>query len=292
MAEFFKLSIVNENTLGLLNDVMVLKKRMAKDIRRLFRVEFIYIFFGILRSLLRRGKHIGDLGYVTAASPSDMRKAFAALEARASSIAKRFGACFKLHALKKARPRMNLFPADGAFSQATTGSDYVSFNESTVDTLKQCLFDTTKKDEFLDIIFAIISHAQHVDKTLARMKVCTAKHFFLKEIYNEDDPGDVREAASMQEGRRLRQEIVFLREELASANEKGSTLIKTLTSSMNKEIRLLQEIVILRKELAAENMDPGRDDKPGENDNHQTTWLKEKLKEKDEDLTAKDEEIS
>ena len=167
----FELSIANERTRVLLGKALIhKKKRTGKDIQHEFNVEFVLLFFGILESLVRRGKHLDELGYVTPASPSNMRNAQTTLEEHVTWIATRCGECFKLDALKEARPRVNLFPKDNAFPVATIGCKPINLDTATVDTLQQSLFDTMR-DEFHDIYVGI--------------KFNTVKEYFLEKILDK-----------------------------------------------------------------------------------------------------------
>jgi hypothetical protein len=216
MKDIFSFSLVNTRTLLLFDNVMVHKKtHIRKDIRHEFNAEFVFLFFGILESLVRRGKYRDEFGYVTTASLSNMRNARTTLEKHVTWIATKFGACFKLDALKDARPRVNLFPKGNGFPVATIGCKTINFDTATVDTLKHSLFDTTIRDEFVDIIFTIISHS-HKDPcdTYVGIKFNTVKEFFLDKILEKAVADRVLEKTSATPRERC------LKESFAKATEK------------------------------------------------------------------------
>lgn len=223
MTEIFNLSVLNDRVLVLLDNAMILnKKNIRRDIQHEFLVEFVLIFFSIVESALRRGKHVGELGYATSARPSDMQTARAILEKHVSSIATMCGPCFILHAVKKPRPRSNLFPANGACPQATIVREHVDYDKATVTTLKHCLLETKEKDEFLDIIFAIISHShKQPTETFAGMKLETTKTFFLETVLNKTDADDVLKTISKtSQEQRLCEEVASLKKALAKSKRK------------------------------------------------------------------------
>lgn len=221
MTNVFNLSVLNDRVLVLLDNAMVFKKKnMDKDIQHEFCVEFVLSFFGIVESALRRGKHLGELGYVTTATPSDMKNARAILAKHVSSIAARCGPCFKPNALKKPRPRNNFFPAKDASPQAQIGCEHVDYDEATADTLKECLFDTKERDVFLDIIFAIVSHAHKKPAdTFAGMKLDTTKTFFIETVLDKTEVDDMlKDISKTPQEQLLYEEVGSLKKALAAAN--------------------------------------------------------------------------
>ncbi|CAB1099478.1 unnamed protein product [Ectocarpus sp. CCAP 1310/34] len=197
MVEVFNLSIVTDRVCILLDDVIIHRKHVSKDIQHELCVEFVLLFFGIVESILRRGHHhgnnnhdfaFGELEYATSATPSDMTNARDILEKHASAIAAMCGPCFKLKALKKSRPRLNLFPAHGAPPQTTTlGTDPVDFAGCGFDVLTSSLLSNSKEtDTFLDIIFAIVSlsHKTPAD-TLETIKLNSTKTFLLENVLDK-----------------------------------------------------------------------------------------------------------
>lgn len=206
MVEVFNLSIVTDRVCTLLDDVIIhRKKHVSKDIQHELCVEFVLLFFGIVESILRRGHHhgnnnhdfaFGKLAYATSATPSDMTIARDILEKHASAIAAMCGPCFKLKALKKSRPRLNLFPAHGAPPQTTTlGTVPVDFASCGVDELTSSLLSNSKEtDTFLDIIFAIVSLSHNTPAdTLETIKLNSTTTFFLENVLDKADADCVME---------------------------------------------------------------------------------------------------
>lgn len=159
MVEVFNLSGVTDRVCALLDDVIIHRKKHAiKDVQHELCVELVLLLFSIVESIIRRGHHhhhdfaFGEAGsFETSASPSDMTNARDILEKHASAIAAMCGPCFKLKALKKSRPGLNLFPAHGAPPQTTTlGTDPVDFAGCGVDALTSSLLSNSKEtDTFL-----------------------------------------------------------------------------------------------------------------------------------------------
>ncbi|CAM9947501.1 unnamed protein product, partial [Ectocarpus fasciculatus] len=236
MSDVFNLSILNDRALALLNKVMILKKKnVRRDIQHEFRVEFVLIFFGMLESALRRGEALDDLGYVIHAIPSDMKKARETLEKHVSLIATRCGPCFNLEAVKEARPRTNLFPVNGTLPLATIGCEHADFDQATINTLKNCFVDDTKeKDEFLDIIFAIISHAHRQPlETFAGIKTETVAIFFMKTILEETEADDVMNAIK---------ETMRIKGARDDGKERGGDVAtKELCEDLNKQLAKAKE---------------------------------------------------
>lgn len=247
MTEIFNLSILNDRVLVLLDNAMILRKKNTHaDIQHELRVEFILIYFGIVESALRREESLDSLGYITRARPSEMKTSREILEKHLSSIAKMCGASFNIGALKKERPRINLCPSNGGLPQATIGCDHIGFDEATVDTLKDCLFDTDKKEEFLDIIFAIISHShKQPHDTFAGIKTETASKFFMDKILDKAEVNTVLKAfsnsgdkAASQDVVDPGQEITQIKEQLVKAREEISRL-KSLCDDQKKQQQLV-----------------------------------------------------
>lgn len=251
---------------------MILKKKnVRRDIQHEFRVEFVLTYFGMLESALRRGEALDDLGYVIHATPSDMKKARETLEKHVSLIATRCGPCFRLEAVKNARPRINLFPVNGTLPQATIGCEHADFDQATINTLKNCFVDDTKeKDEFLDIIFAIISHAHRQPlETYAGIKTETVAIFFMKTILEETEADDVmnviKQTMRIKVGKEgCGDEVASLKEKLAAANEMCEDQKKQLAKAKEEMTRIKEErdngkerggdeAAYLRKEIAATN---------------------------------------
>ena len=177
MADIFNLCILNDRTLLLLDKAMVLRKSrrsLARDIQHEYRVEFVFVFFEIVLSALRRGLDLGCMGYAASDYPPDTTKARAMLSSRVSSIATTYGSCFKVDALKKPRPRCNLFPARDAHPQAKIGCDPIDCDKATVDTLEASLLDTKEKEQFVCTLFSIVYHS-HGWKDLGNEKLSLRK---------------------------------------------------------------------------------------------------------------------
>ena len=249
MTEIFNLSMLNDRVLQLLDNAMISKKENIQvDITHEFRAEFILIFFGIVESALRREEHLDCLGYITRARPSEMKKAREILEKHLSSIATMCGTCFKIGALKKERERINLFPSKGGLPTATIGREHIGFDEATVDTLKECLFDTDKKGEFLDIIFAIISHShKQPGDTFAGIKTKAVRKFFIEKMLDQEEGSELlksfsKPAAETRPGDKVvskalvkaNREIVRIKQQLIEANKEISDL-KSVCEDQKKQ---------------------------------------------------------
>lgn len=237
MVEVFNFSVVTDRVCTLLDDVILHRKKHAsRDVHHELCVEFVLLFFGIVESILRRGDHnhhhdfaFGEAGsFATSASPSDMTNARDILEKHASAIAAMCGSCFKPKALKKSRPRLNLFPAHGAPPHTTTlGTDPLDFAGCGVDALTSSLRSNSKEtDAFLDIIFAIVSlsHKTPVD-TFETIKLNTTKTFFLQNVLDKTDADyfmqkDKDARADQESTNLLKHKVKSLTQELSSTKDK------------------------------------------------------------------------
>lgn len=252
MEEIFSFSSWNDRVGVLLDEAMVLRRQrcIMRDIWHESQAEFILLFFDMLASVLGRGKYVDGLGYVTCATPSDMRKARSILEEHLSSIAVRCGACFKLDALKKARPRV-----------LTIGREHIDFEEATVDTLNGCLADgRNDKGEFLDIIFAIISHSHREPcETYAGIRRDTIKTFFLKTILDKKTEASgameiickTPQLLSLKmQLRKANRETACVREELVAVKELCDDKGKLLVEARKESLRLKNRVKSETEEVA------------------------------------------
>lgn len=250
MNNVFKLSVLNDRVLVLLDNAMVFKKKnVDKDIQHEFCVEFVLSFFGIVESALRRGKHLGELGYVATATPSDLKDARAILEKHVSSIAERCGPCFKPSGLKKPRPKNKFFPAKDAPPQVQIGCEHVNYDEATVNTLQECLFDTKERGVFLDIIFAIVSHAHKKPAdTFAGMKLDTTKGFFLETVLDKTDADNVlKDISKTPQEQRLCEKMDSLEEALVEANRETKRTTAVVDSQKKELVEAASEIKSLMR---------------------------------------------
>lgn len=261
MTEIFNFSTVNDRVLAILDNAIIRKKKnVNKDIQHEFCIEFVLTFFGIVESALRRGVNLGELGYVTTARPSDMKHARVILEKHVSSIAARLGPCFQLKALKKTCPRINLFPTKDAFPLGQIGSENIDFDEATVYTLKDCLLDTKEKDEFLDIIFATISHShEQPADTFAGMRLETTKTFFLETVLDKTVADEVLKAISKTpQEQRLCEEVASLKKTLADVSCETKSIKSDLLFSKVETERARALFDSQKEELAVAERESNR----------------------------------
>jgi len=259
MEKIFSFSIYNERVGKLLDKAMVEKKRgIHLVIEHELNVEFVLLFFGIMDSLVRRGHSLVDLGYAANATSSDMERAREIIDIHLDDIASKCSPCFKKHVLKQ-RGRNSLFPALNAFPEVSIGSRHIDFDEATFDTLKESLLDKDEKGEFLEMMFAMISHASNEPIVTFRcLRLESVKAFFLEKVLDEVQAKEAIEVnVFSDEARGLRREVVSLKEEILSLKEKEDIIgvkfdlmAKENPTLRRKNEELMDELTRVKRALA------------------------------------------
>lgn len=196
MMKIFSLSLCTGRTVVLLDNAMLRKKRNIKaDIDHELRVEFILLYMYVLKSLVRRGEPLTDLGYLAGVTVANMEAAWLISGEHVSSIADKFWPCFDIEVLKKPRVKNNLFPSDGKLPRVVIGREHIDFDQATTDTLKGALLDRPEKDEFLQVMCAIVSLAACGPvKTYLALELEPVKAFFMDTILDKTQVDQVLEA--------------------------------------------------------------------------------------------------
>lgn len=271
MAEIFNLSILNDRALVLLDKAMVPRKSrhaqssIASDIQHEFCVEFVYFFFEIVASALRRGLNLEVLGYVANAHPPDMAMARVMLTKRVSSIATTCAPCFKVDALKKPRPKCKLFPARDAPPQSKIGCDPIDFDAATVETLERSLLAATKeKDQFLCILFGIIYHSHGADdlgnEKIALRQALVQANKKLATSVNETNCRTHQLAAANAEIERVTALLDSQQEQLGVANRETQRLV-TLCNDQRHDIELAESEMLRASRLQRDQLADATADK-------------------------------
>ncbi|CAM9098125.1 unnamed protein product [Ectocarpus sp. 12 AP-2014] len=273
MTKIFNFSICNKRVLALLDDAMILReKSIHRKIEHERRAEFVVLFFNVMESLMRRGHTLTDLGYETPIPCTNMERAREIIDLHMDTIATKCWPCFKDEALKKPRRHNILFPAKGALPRVSIGCEHVNFDDATIDTLKGSLLDKEGKAEFLEMIFAAISHAfndpvvtyrslklEWVKTYLLEEMLDEAQKQTLKQVYVSTDVYDLQQRVESLENQLLceREKFVFAQEtaqqEIASLKASGSsmydkymTIDKMLRSAEDKVGELQRDAKRLR----------------------------------------------
>ncbi|CAM9098270.1 unnamed protein product [Ectocarpus sp. 12 AP-2014] len=174
MDSIFNFCVCNERVLALLDNVMISKtvEDHRQAIEHEHHLEFIFLFFNVLFSLVRR-----DAFDETIAKYSQMGDAWKIVDKHASAIARNWCSCFDLKAFK--RPRQD----DGHLS---IGCERLNFEEFTFETWRDTLFDNTERWEFVGIIFAAVSHTSNTPLTTYRGSALQpVQDFFLHTMLDE-----------------------------------------------------------------------------------------------------------
>lgn len=194
MDKIFDFSICNDRVLTLLDNVMISKTvQDDKAIDHELHIEFIFLFFNGLLSLVRRG--FVDEG---TAKSCQMEDAWKIVNAHASAIANKCWPCFDLKAFKRPRSPSNLVAEDGALPHHSIGCEPVNFDELTVDMWEGSLREKKEKYEFMEIIFAAISHVSSAPlMTFLDLRQASVKTFFLETMLDEVQADRVRSVSNV-----------------------------------------------------------------------------------------------
>ncbi|CAN0139158.1 unnamed protein product [Ectocarpus sp. 6 AP-2014] len=256
MTKIFTFSICNDRVCALLDRAMTLKTKDIPVIEHHLDEEFVYLFFNILESLVGRGHTLTDLGYAASVTSSDMEGARQIINQHVDDIATKCSPCFKPNVLKTPRGQNNLFPAGGALPHVSIGCTPVNYDETTIDTLKESLLEKEEKGEFLEMMFAAISHASNEPVVTYRgLKLESVKTFFLEKILDKAQADETLQLmCASDEARELCKEVVTLseelssvKEELSSVKEELSTLEQQRSSTEEKYRSLAKENPVLKR---------------------------------------------
>lgn len=227
MTKIFRFSICNDRVRALLDSAMLRKtKNIYPAIDREFRVEFIVLFFNVMKSMVRRGQPLTGLGGAAGVTPSHMEAARVIIDEHVSSIATKCWPCFNHEALKKPRVQNNLFPACGALPSVSIGCDHIDFDQATCNTLKDSLFERKEKDVFVGIICAIISVASSGPvATYDGIKSEVVKVFFMETVLDKAQADEVKKSVSaLAEQSELHKENSSLKDQVSSLKKANKTM--------------------------------------------------------------------
>lgn len=289
MEKIFNFSICNDRVLALLDNAMILKKKkIHRAIEHEFRAEFIVLFFNVIESLVRRGHTLSDVGYAAHLSSSDMEGAREIVDQHISSIATKYWPCFNMEVLKKPRGKNTLCPARGALPRVSIGCAHVDFDQATIGTLKDSLLDKEGQGEFLEMIFAAISHASNEPVVTYRsLKLESVKTFFLDTILDEAGKTEtLKQMAVSAVVYELRKKVESLEEELSSVKKAKSamydkvvTVSKMYSSSEDKreqveiENKRLKSVEDLRNSIKSGRKKRRTDNKSMMPENPDKHWM-------------------
>ncbi|CAM9508667.1 unnamed protein product [Pylaiella littoralis] len=262
MTKIFNLSLCNKRTLTLL-DTTIAPGRKKKDtfamINHEFRVEFILLYYKVVRSLVLRGQSLTDFGYPADLTADDVEAAQKTLDKHVSSIADKYWLCFNMEALKKPRVYNNLFPPGGQLPRVVIGREHIDPNLATTDTLRASVDDKPGKDEFVEIMRVIICLPMRGPvATFRDLQFESVKKHCMEAILDMSEVGEVLEtmsqavdhadvqaklASSEEENSVLKEEISVLKKNLdlgeeldscSSLEERYRSVLKTLSTKDEK----------------------------------------------------------
>lgn len=256
MTKIFNLSLRNDRILALL-DATVAPGRKKKGtfalIMHEFRVEFVLLYFKVVESLVLREQSLTDLGYPADLTAVDVEAAHKTLDKYVSSIADKYWPCFNMDALKKPRVLNNLFPHGGRLPRVVIGREHIDFHLATTGTLRNSLEDKAGKDEFMEMMRAIICLSTRGPvATFRDFKFESVKKFFMDSILDTSHVDGVLEAmsetvdhadlraeleSSKEENSALKEKNLALKEELESFSpleERYRSVLKTLSTKDEK----------------------------------------------------------
>lgn len=255
MTSMFKFVICNKRVCDLLDRVMVKKeKNMTPHIVHHFHVEFVEIFFNVMEIVVCRGESeskqqpLADLGYTSNVTSVDMEGARAIIDKHLDDIATKCSACFKPDVLTLSPDKTNhLFPKGGGLPRVSIGREHVEGSEATIDLLKESLMDKDEKGEFLEMMFAAISHASNpLDPVLTyrRLQLESVKDFFLEKMLDKAEADETRKAVlASDEARDLYHQTKSMAEKISALEEDNFKLKEELSCS-REELTLLKKRVM------------------------------------------------
>ncbi len=242
MTKMFNLSLCNDRILALLDAVMSPgKKKKRKDIAALIdhesRVEFVLLYFQLVKSLVLRGQSLSDFGYPAGLTADYVEAAEKILDEHVSSIADKYWLCFNMEALKKPRVRNNLFPPGGQLPGVVIGREHIDFQLATTDTLRASLDDKPWKDEFVEIMRALICLPMRgPEATFRDLQLESVKKYFMETVLGTSKVGEVPETMSKTE------DHAALEARLASSEEENSVLKEEISVLKKRNLDLGEEL--------------------------------------------------
>ena len=258
VTKIFNFSLCNSRVLRLLNAVMLEKtKKVNKKVDHELHVEFVMLFVMIVESLLLRGEDLSNLhsSWTTTDRPLDMEAVWDSVNRHASSMATKCWPCFDLNALKKPRPPNNLFPAGGAFPVVRIGREHVDVDNATVDTLRSSLLEKKEREEFLEIVRAVVFLARDGAGVVYRsLKSEAAKSYFMENILDSVGGDNIRKSVLDEkeqddlcaENARLRKLVSVQEATIESLSKKLFEVIKEKTTISNERDDLKEKVRRLR----------------------------------------------
>lgn len=283
MEDLFRFSMYNDRIGKLLDRAMIERENnLTGAIDLEFNAEFVLIFFNIMQCLVKDKHCLTDLGYAASVKPEDMVNARDLIFKHVEDIAKKCSPCFTKKVLKPHARRI-LSPSDGKLPHPSIGCDRVTYDDEVIrnfkpdkedddeakakakaktvmiDKLKESLLDKPEKGEFLEMMFAAISHASNKDNPVVTYRVLTldsAKDFFLENIMDKAQAEETRQAIlASDEARELRQNNKSLEEENSSLKQQlleereMASLVEQQRASIGEKYRkLCKENPILKQE--------------------------------------------
>ncbi|AAK14569.1 unnamed protein product [Ectocarpus sp. 4 AP-2014] len=254
MEQIFKISLCNDRVRKVLDNLLISKTEGTLVFEHVFNMEFVEIFFNGMEMVVRDMHTLADLGYTSNVTSTDMKLAREIMDNHLGEIATRCSPCFQRNVLRLPRKNNNLFPAGDGFPQVSIGCDPVRFGgvtedklenaKNTIDLLKESLMDKDEKGEFLEMMFAAISHASNPRDpvvTYRRLQLESVKHFFLEKMLDKAQAEETRKAIlASHEARELYQQNKSL-EEKNSGLEKDISKLKEDLSCSREEFELLKK---------------------------------------------------
>lgn len=240
MTKIFNLSLCNKRTLALL-DTTIAPGRKKKDtfamINHEFRVEFVLLFFNVVKSLVLRGQSLTDFGYPADLTADDVEAAEETLDKHVSSIADKHWLCFNMEALKKPRVYNNLFPPEGQLPRVVIGREHIDFQLATTDTLRASLDDKPGKGEFLEIMRALICLPMRgPEATFRDLRFESVKKYFMETILGTSKVGELLETMTQAV------DHADVQKKLASSEEENSILKEEISVLKKKNLELGEEL--------------------------------------------------
>lgn len=240
VTKIFNLSLCNDRILALL-DAATSSGKKKKDVIALidheFRVEFILLYFQVVKSLVLRGQSLTDFGYPAELTADDVEAAEKTFDNHVSSIADKYWLCFNIEALKKPRVRNHLFPPGDQLPRVVIGREHIDFHLATTATLSDSLGDKAGKGEFVEIMRALICLPMRgPEATFRDLQFESVKKYFMETILGTSKVGEVLEAMSQAV------DHADAQAKLASSEEENSVLKEEISVLKRKNLELGEEL--------------------------------------------------
>lgn len=229
MEDVFKISLCNDRVRKLLDNAIIHKTESIRPaFKHFFHTEFVEIFFNVMQIVVCREHTLAELGYMAKVTDDNMKGARVLMDKHLDDIATKCSPCFKPDTLKGKRDDNRLHPKGGGLPRVSIGRKHLEGEEATVSKLKESLVDKTEKGEFLEMMFAIVSHASNPTDPAVTYRLLTldsVKEFFLKNVLDEAQEEDARKAIlGSDEAHKLLQQVKSLEAENLSLGEKIMSL--------------------------------------------------------------------